>query len=209
MGLRILQSGVATAVIAVGLVSLALQRVPAQNVASTATTSWGEPDLQGIWTVELLVPLERPDEVTREFYTEEEVAELDRRRAETSVFGNHVRAEPGTEADVAGAYNAVFTSQRRTGRRTGMIIDPRNGKIPPLTREAQERQAAMREYELALMQNTVVCRDNLPGCRGGTYGPPSARREEPPPYYLTRNVNRAYGPEDRSLGERCMSGGLP
>ena len=190
---------------------LQLTAVPVTGQAHTATakTPWGEPDLQGIWSVELLVPLERPPGVTRAFYTEEEVIALDRQRTGTSVFGNHIRAEKGTEADVAGAYNAVFTSQRPTGRRTGMIIDPSDGKIPPLTPEAQKRQAAMREYDMALMQSTLVCRDKLPGCVGGTYGPPSPRREEPPPYYLTGNVNRADGPEDRSLGERCMGGGLP
>ncbi len=195
-----------------------LQRaaVPVTGQAQTATakaaglkTPWGEADLRGIWSVELLVPLERPPGVTSEFYTEKEVAELDRERAEGSVFGNHVRAAPGSEADVAGAYNAVFTSQRPTGQRTGMIIDPPDGKIPPLTPEAQKRQATLREYERALMQNTLVCKDKLPGCESVTYGPPSPRREETPPYYLTNSVNRADGPEDRSLGERCMGGALP
>ncbi len=195
-----------------------LQRaaVPVTGQAQTATakaaglkTPWGEADLRGIWSVELLVPLERPPGVTSEFYTEKEVAELDRERAEGSVFGNHVRAAPGSEADVAGAYNAVFTSQRPTGQRTGMIIDTPDGKIPPLTPDGQKRQATLREYERALMQNTVVCKDKLPGCDGATYGPPSPRREETPPYYLTNSVNRADGPEDRSLGERCMGGALP
>src|SRR5881409_589811 len=138
---------------------------PVTGQAPTATakaglkTPWGDADLQGIWSVELVVPLERPRGVASEFYTEKEVAELDRERAEGSVFGNHVRAAPGSEADVAGAYNAVFTSQRPTGQRTGMIIDPPDGKIPPLTPEAQKRQATQREYERALIQNTVVCRD--------------------------------------------------
>src|SRR5262245_30623445 len=172
-------------------------------------TPWGDADLQGIWSVELVVPLERPSGVTSEFYTEKEVAELDHERAKGTVFGNQVRGAPGSEADVAGAYNSVFTSQRPTGRRTGMIIDPPNGKIPPLTPEAQKKQATQREYDRALMQNTVVCRDKLPGCENGTYGPPSPRREETPPYYLTNSINRANGPEDRSLGERCMGGALP
>ena len=183
--------------------------VPAPQTAAAAKTPWGEPNLQGLWAVDLLVPLERPAGVTNEFYTQEEVAGLDDQRRGTSLFGNHLRAEPGTEADVAGAYNSVFTSQRPTGQRTAMIVDPPDGNMPPLTPEAQERRAAMRDYQLALLQNTVVCRDNLPGCRGGTYGPPSPRRAEPPPFYVTSNVNRADGPEDRSLGERCMSGKLP
>src|SRR3989442_11385709 len=189
--------------------------VPVKGQAPTATaktaalkTPWGETDLQGIWSVELVVPLERPSGVTSEFYTEKEVAELDHERAKGTVFGNQVRAAPGSEADVAGAYNSVFTSQRPTGRRTAMIIDPPDGKIPPLTPEAQKRQATQREYDRALIQNTVVCRDKMPGCERGTYGPPSHRREETPPYYLTNSVNRADGPEDRSLGERCMGGSL-
>jgi len=185
------------------------QAPAAKANAAALKTPWGEADLQGIWSVELVVPLERPPGVTSEFYTEKEIAELDRERAKGTVFGNQVRAAPGSEADVAGAYNSVFTSQRPTGRRTAMIIDPPDGKIPPLTPEAKKRQATLREYERALTQNTVVCRDKLPGCENGTYGPPSPRREETPPYYLTNSVNRADGPEDRSLGERCMGGALP
>jgi len=93
-------------------------------------TLWGEADFQGIWSVELVVPLERPSGVTSAFYTDKEVADLDNERSQGSVFGNHIRAERGSEADVNGAYNSVFTSQRPTGRRTGMIIDPPDGKIP-------------------------------------------------------------------------------
>src|SRR5260370_35582590 len=83
-----------------------LQRaaVPVTGQAPTAPakavglkTPWGDADLQGIWSVELVVPLERPPGVTSEFYTEEEVAELDRERAQGSVFGNHVRGAPGIE----------------------------------------------------------------------------------------------------------------
>lgn len=66
-----------------------------------------------------------PEGVTTEFYTAEQQAELDRQRAEFSVFGNHVRAERGTEADVAGAYNAVFTSSGRlAGARAWSSIRP-------------------------------------------------------------------------------------
>ena len=176
---------------------------------AVAKTPWGEPDMQGIWTVESLVPLERPDGVTKPFYTDEEVARLDQERSGKSVFGNGVRQERGSEADVSGAYNAVFTSQRRTGRRTGMITDPPDGKIPPLTPQARERQAAFRAYQQALVQHTDACKKGLPGC---TYGPPSPRIDEQPPSYPSAGVgpiNRADGPEDRGLSERCMAGGLP
>src|SRR5262245_56293047 len=121
--------------------------------AADIKTPWGEADLQVIWSVELVVPLERPPGVNSAFYTDKEVADLDNERSKGSVFGNHIRAAPKSEADVNGAYNAVFTSQRPTGRRTAMIIDPPDGKIPPLTPEAQKRQSELREYERALMQN--------------------------------------------------------
>ena len=90
-----------------------------------------------------------------------------------------------------------------------MVIDPPDGKVPSLIPEARARQTELFEYQAALLQNTVVCRDSLDGCIGGTYGPRSPLRDEQPPYYSTRNINRADGPEDRSLGERCMSGNLP
>ena len=68
----------------------------------------------------------------------------------------------------------------------------------------------MREFELALLQATDTCKNKLPGCAGGKYGPPSPRRVEAPPYYVTGGaINRSDGPEDRSMGERCMSAILP
>ena len=88
-------------------------------------------------------------------------------------------------------------------------MDPPDGKIPSLTPEAQRRRDAIREYQLALLQATDTCKNNLPDCAGGQYEPPSPRRAESPPHYLTSAVNRADGPEDRSLGERCMSARLP
>ncbi|MGE3178331.1 MAG: hypothetical protein AB7O32_12765 [Vicinamibacterales bacterium] len=180
------------------------QEAPAQD--AVAKTPWGAPDLAGIWTVERMVPLERPAGVSKDFYTDEEIARLDEERSGKSVFGNHVREKRGSEADVAGAYGSEFTSQRRTGRRTAMVIDPPDGRIPPFAPEALARQATDREYRQALIQHTKTCKEGLPGC---TYGPPSPRRQDPPPRYPTAAINRADGPEDRGLGERCMSGGLP
>src|SRR5262249_6443198 len=97
----------AVTVILVLVVLLQRAAVPVIGQAPTVTakaaglkTPWGEADLQGIWSVELVVPLERPPGVTSEFYTEKEVADLDREREKGSVFGNHVRSAPGSEADV-------------------------------------------------------------------------------------------------------------
>ena len=187
------------------------------NTARTATTAtsgpaletaWGEPDLQGIWTYEYQIPLQRPEKYAgREFFTDAEIAELDRQRAAQKRFD--YRAPRGSEADVSGAYNAVFLTIKHTGRRKSLIVDPPNGRIPPLIPEVQKRADADREFRLALLQATVTCKNQEPGCAGGKYGPPSPRRAEGPPSYLAVAINRSDGPEDRSLGERCLLGSLP
>jgi hypothetical protein len=177
--------------------------------APTLTTPWGEPDLQGIWTDETDTPLQRsPKFADQEFFTEAQRAELDQQRA--AMRGRDKRAERGTVADVAGAYNDLFTPRKRTGARTSRIVDPPNGRLPPLTPEAQKTAAAEREFRLALLQATETCKNNEPPCRGGKYDPtPSPRYADPPPRYNTANMNRYDRPEDASLPVRCLMGGLP
>ena len=138
------------------------------NTAPAPRTSWGEPDLQGIWRDDYQIPLQRPARyANQEFFTDEERAALDEQRLAVSRFGDVGLAPRGTEQDVGGAYNAVFTSQRHTGRRTSMIVDPPDGRMPPLTPEAQKRRDVIGEYQLALLQATDVCKNDLPGCVGG------------------------------------------
>jgi hypothetical protein len=171
-------------------------------------TPWGEPDLQGIWTDEYQTPLQRPARfANREFFTEEERAELDARRG--AMIGRDRRGAARSERDVAGAYNAVFESVRPTGRRTSLVVDPPDGKIPPRTPEVEKRTETYRTFQLSLLQATVTCKNQEAGCRGGKYGPPSPRRAEISPVYNTDRLNRTDGPEDRSLPERCLQGGLP
>ncbi len=99
---------------------------------------WGDPDLQGTWFVTEGAPLERPAQYAgKEFLTDAEVAALDKEKAVNP--GRNARSENSTQ-DVTGAYNAVFNSILKTSKRTSMIIDPPDGKIPPLTAEAQQRQ---------------------------------------------------------------------
>jgi hypothetical protein len=172
-------------------------------------TPWGEPDFQGIWTDETTTPLQRPakyaDKVS---FSEAERAELD--RARTEVLGRERRAERGTERDVSGSYNNVFVSFKKTGPRTSLIVDPPNGRLPPLTPEAQKIFAADRAFRLALLQSTETCKNKEPACNGGTYDPARSPRfaEQPLRYNATR-MNRNDGPEDSSLAERCLTGGIP
>src|SRR6201981_1955649 len=117
-------------------------------------TSWGEPNLQGIWTDEYQTPLQRPAKYAgKEFFTDEERAALDAKRAGIEL---RPRAERGSERDVAGAYNQVYMSIKRTGRRTSLVVDPPDGRIPQMTPEIQKQMAAEREFRLALLQATAT-----------------------------------------------------
>ena len=177
--------------------------------APALKTPWGEPDLQGIWTDETDTPLQRsPKFANQEFFTEAQRAELDNERS--ALLRRDRRVERGTELDVAGAYNALFMTQKRTGARTSMIVDPPNGRMPPLTREAQKLAAADREFRLALLQATETCKNKSVACSGGKYDPtPSPRLADLPPRYNTARMNRHDGPEDGSLPDRCLTLGLP
>src|SRR5271168_2211267 len=144
---RFASSTVAMPIILIGaFISWPTERTSAQAPSTSTTappalkTPWGEPDLQGIWTDESDTPLQRsPKYANQEFLTEAERAELDKRRS--ALLRRDRRVERGTELDVAGAYNALFMSQKRTGARTSMILDPPDGRIPPLTPAAQKAAA--------------------------------------------------------------------
>src|SRR5499425_1152985 len=166
---RFLSSTITAAIAAVAVsavISTSITRAPAQAPmtlaaapAAALTTPWGEPDLQGIWTDETDTPLQRSSKyATQEFFTEAQRAELDRQRG--AMLGRERRAERGTVADVAGAYNDVFTPKKRTGTRTSRIVDPPNGRLPPLTPQAQKIAAAEREFRVALLQATETCKNN-------------------------------------------------
>src|SRR5262249_16216360 len=133
------------------------QTVAAPSPAVALKTPWGEPDLQGIWTDESDTPLQRPAKyAAQEFFTPEQRAELDEIRS--AVLGRDSRAQFGTEDDVASGYNSQFWSFKRTGARTSLIVDPPDGRLPPLTPAAQKMAAAERAFRLALLQATETCR---------------------------------------------------
>ena len=152
--------------------------------------------------------MQRPAKyATQEFFTDAQIAELDRARAaiQRREYRDKDAQGKGTEQDVAGAYNTVFESHLHTGTRTSLVVDPPNGRIPPYTPEAVKRRAATRQFMLALLQATETCKNNAPACRGGQFGPPSPMRDETPPFYNIGRLNRANGPEDRALVERCLA----
>jgi hypothetical protein len=218
---RILAVVGAAAVIAFVSVTVATVWGQAQTTTSAQTTTaktgpapktvWGEPDLQGIWYQTYAVPLQRAPRVAdKEVLTEAERKAQD--EARVKVIGRDKRSEVGTEKDVAGAYNAVFSPLRLpAGERTSLIIDPKDGRIPPTTAAAQKEAAVERDYRLALLQNTATCKNKDRGnaCANWEYGPPSPKWDEVTPFYNTGRLNRHAGPEDGSGTDRCLPGGNP
>jgi hypothetical protein len=205
--------GVAVAGLAIGVAAFvspsSAQTPVASEQAAAPKTPWGDPDLQGIWTDETDTPLQRsPKYANQEFFTDAERADLDRQRA--NMQGRERRAERGSIADVAGAYNDAFTPKKRTGLRTSRIVDPPNGRLPPQMPDAQKGGAAERAFRVGLLQATETCKNKETPCAGGKYdATPSPQYSAPPPRYNTATINRYDGPEDASLAVRCLMGGLP
>lgn len=105
-------------------------------------TPYGQPDLQGFWNHQTYTPLERPDGVTGEFYSLDEVMALEESRAR----GEAQQTVPGTVADVHYDNSQFMLDRSQTGfarnLRTSLIVDPPDGKIPPVNAEGGARIAA-------------------------------------------------------------------
>ena len=110
-------------------------------------TPWGDPDLEGIWTNATLTPLQRPPELaSKEFFTPEEAKQFQRTRLEQT---NADRPLPPGQV---GAYNDAFFERGTTivrSRRTSLVVDPPDGRIPALTTEAQRKVEARQRREAA------------------------------------------------------------
>jgi len=143
--------GVVTLAVAVLVSSAAAGQAPsaAPKAASAAKaytpprTPDGQPDLQGFWTNSTYVPLERPKDVTKEFYTPAEAEEAIKRAAAREAE----QTEPGTTADVHYDFSqfGLDRSQSTIARslRTSLVVDPPEGRIPLVNAEGQKRAQAL------------------------------------------------------------------
>ena len=115
---------------------------------NTFRTPWGDPDLQGIWSYATFTPLQRPAEFAgREFLSPEEVAAQN--LADATRATSERRAELSPERDLALAYDQVWWDRGTSTGRTSLIVDPPDGRLPPLTPAAERRLAAERERRAA------------------------------------------------------------
>lgn len=167
----------------VAVVSLA---APAMG-QPTARTAWDEPDLQGVWRNETLTDLERPAAFAgKEFLTDEEAAALVAKQAQRGPEG---QSNPSARQPT-GTYNNFwqYTGQpARLDRRTSLIVDPRDGKIPftpqgKTKNEFEDARYGKGPYNSWLDIDTGerCITDGLPGSVWtGTAGGPQQIRQSP------------------------------
>ncbi len=118
-------------------------RAAAKTKAATSwsapRTPWGHPDLQGIWDFATITPMERPSELSgKESFTDEEAAAFEKRTLERR---NQDRRDGGAQADVSRAYNHFwwdFGTRVIGTKRTSLVVDPPDGRIPPVAPEATQ-----------------------------------------------------------------------
>jgi hypothetical protein len=120
-------------------------------------TKEGRPDLQGVWNYSTITPLERPAELAgKAFLTEAEAAALAKREADHRSRANPVDlAEAKQVPDFGAGFEAPLAYEFRIWwdrgtvaktRQTSLVIDPPDGRIPPLTPEGQKQRAADMAY---------------------------------------------------------------
>ena len=122
--------------VAVAIAVLAPVSAGAQSVPRTP---WGAPDLQGVWDFRSLTPMERPDDLAgTEVFTAEEAAEF----SEESI---RRRSRDNDTSGRVVPYNDFWFDEGTsvTTQRTSLVIDPPDGRIPPMTTSAKKRMEDM------------------------------------------------------------------
>ena len=149
--------------VAVSIVVAVLALTPAlaagqATTADSPRTEWGDPALHGIWDFRSITPLQRPEQhADREFLTEEEAAGLEQATVDRELellLRPAQRTRAGASVDrgengALGAYNDFWLDRGTTtvsDRRTSLIVDPPNGRMPPLTEQGQRRRDERAAY---------------------------------------------------------------
>ncbi len=196
--------------LAVGSLEAQTGKSPAIAVGPSAKyvvprTPDGHPDLQGIWANRSVTPFERPKSMAgKGVLTAEEVAAIEKRSFEST---DRDRRGGAKETDLARAYNDFWNERGappRATNRTSLVIDPADGQLPPYTSQAVDKFAAW-----AKVTGKVGGAATLVGPRllaGGT-------SEEGVIDGLAGGADGrgvpSDSPEERGLGERCVSFGVP
>jgi hypothetical protein len=114
----------------------------AASQTNAPRTSWGDPDLQGVWTNATTTPLERPDRFAdRTTLTDEERASLDAQDASN--------ADRAPTKGQTGTYNDFWFDRGKRTNQTSLVVDPPNGKLPGLTPQGRMLQDAIGQVRQA------------------------------------------------------------
>ena len=158
-------------------VVVSVMAVPALVMAQgSPQTAWGAPDLQGVWDFRTITPLERPEDLgDKAFLTAEEAANQEQevvdRNAELLVRDAR-RTEAGGNV---GGYNNFWMDRGTTtvgDRRTSLIIDPVNGRIPPVTEPGEARRTRVGSFNVEIPESYTDL-SNADRCiMGFNAGPP-------------------------------------
>ena len=136
---------------------LAAAPLAAQD-GSVPRTPWGDPALSGAWTNATMTPLQRPaDLADKEFLTDEEVAVRQGEVAERSSLDNRPRTQTG-------AYNEFWMERGSLNRRTSLVIDPPDGRLPALTGPEQQRQTLRTDSYIAARFDSWLDFNKLDRC---------------------------------------------
>ncbi len=134
------------------LVALAPVSGAAQGTWTPPKTPWGDPDLQGIYTSDDLMdtPIERPAEFgERLHFTEAELAEAAAQLAKRAEADLQEFVRPNARVSTGPPGNWGERA-RRPPRQTSLIVDPTNGRLPPLTPEGEKRLTESEARQTAL-----------------------------------------------------------
>ncbi|PYS03450.1 MAG: hypothetical protein DMG16_05655 [Acidobacteria bacterium] len=116
---------------------------PAARTWTAPKTPWGDPDLQGVWNDATSTPLQRPNGKDKDILSDDEAAEF---AQQLEYQLSRDRRDGGPDVDVNRAYNEHWMDSRRLkiteDRRTSLIVDPPDGRIPPTVPLSPEREKA-------------------------------------------------------------------
>ncbi len=175
-------------VLIVAIVSIAMAQThlsaqaPSAGNANPSAKTWtaprtpdGQPDLQGIWTNATVTPLERPADLgNKQVFTDQEAADYAKQVVQRTNVDQRANLSP--EADVAAAYNQFWYDRGTTvisSNRTSLVVDPPDGRIPPLTPDAQKKAAERAELRRLHPADGPEDRSLNERClKWGTAGPP-------------------------------------
>ncbi|HEX5109731.1 MAG TPA: hypothetical protein VFV95_14870 [Vicinamibacterales bacterium] len=151
--------------------------------AKVRLTADGQPDLQGFWTNDTYTPLERPAELAgKEFFTKDEAAAFVKSRVDRLL---------GQARDDVHYDDAIWqaeTYSKEENRRTSLITEPRDGKLPTLTPEGQRRLARQNATQRAGSSDRADTRSLAERCISwGNVGPPMM----PPTYNANLQILQA------------------